>query len=39
MKQLSQLEAQQVAGGDCIPLPDPFPIPDPTKPPVLHGEV
>jgi hypothetical protein len=31
MKQLSQLEAQQVAGGGCIP--DPFPWPDPTDPP------
>jgi hypothetical protein len=31
MKQLSQIEVQQVAGGGCIPFP--FPLPDPTDPP------
>lgn len=37
MKQLSQVEVQQVAAGGCIPTPWPFPWPDPTEPVDLSG--
>jgi hypothetical protein len=34
MKQLSQIEVLQVAGGDSPPLPIPLPLPGPTCPPI-----
>lgn len=50
MKQLSQIDVEQVAGGNTIypppsplppaPAPAPFPIPDPVYPlPIIHQDV